>query len=876
MMQQYYEIKSRYPECILFYRVGDFYETFADDALVVSKVLGLVLTRKACGNNQFTHLAGVPHHAVDTYLPKLVAAGYKVAVCDQLEDPKMTKKLVKRGVTELVTPGVNYNDALLKATEHNWLCAAFFEKDRAGVAFLDISTGTFEVAEGGLDFVDVLLNDYSPKEILLQRGFEEGFRKRFADRIYISPMEQWAFVYHTAYKKLTTQMGTDSLKGFGVENMPLAITAAGAILSYLDITEHKDISHVCSLRRIDSSDYMWIDRFTMRSLEVLRPMAAVDGVALIDIMDCCTSPMGSRRMREWISMPLVDIKKIAARHAAVQSLYGDEDALDAIRSDIGEVGDMERIIARAAAGRILPREMLQLGRGLRRIAAIIQSGKDKPEISAIIAGLNPLSDVAQRIEDTILPDTAVQVGKGNVIRHGVNAQLDDYRNILENSKQILLDIQQRERDATGIASLKISYNNVFGYYLEVRNTYKELVPPEWIRKQTLVGAERYITPELKEYEEKILVAQEQIVSIEAAIYSDMVLLLQEHLDDMQSNAAAVSRLDCIASFAFTARQRGYCRPVVDDSLRIDIKQGRHPVIEAFMAEGEQYVANDVFLDNASQQIIVLTGPNMAGKSALLRQTALIALMAQVGSFVPAASAQIGYLDKLFTRVGASDNISRGESTFMVEMSESATILNNLSQRSLLLFDEIGRGTSTYDGMSIAWAIVEYLHGCKEAPKTLFATHYHELNEMQNRLERVHNFHISTREVDGRVIFLRKLAEGGVASSFGIHVARMAGMPAEVIDKAQKKLRTLEDAPKPKPVAAQKFESAARPAAEIVSSEPHAPMQLSFFQLDDPLLLDIRKIIEKIDINSLSPLNAFDIIRKIKNKLEGKTDGDSGI
>ncbi len=867
LMQQYYEIKSQYPDSILFYRVGDFYETFADDAVVVSKVLGLVLTRKASGAGSYTNLAGVPHHAIDIYLPKMVAAGYKVAICDQLEDPKLTKKLVKRGVTELVTPGVNYNEALLDATRNNWLCALYFEMDMAGAAFLDISTGTFRVAQGSLDLVDLLLADFSPKEILLQRGFEDGFRQRFAEKAYVTAVDSWAFVYHTAYKKLIKQFETDSLKGFGVEDMPLAITAAGAVMAYLDITEHKDISHIRTLGRIDSGEFMWIDRFTMRSLEVLQPMSP-EGAALIGILDSCRSPMGSRRLREWMAIPLKNPAAIKARADVVQAFYDKDELCSAIRDRIANVGDLERIVSRAAAGKILPREVLQMGRGLEMIGDIIELGRGEAAIESHIGRLDALKTLSQRIAATIKADTAQQVGKGEVIAAGVDAKLDDYRNILENSKNILLDIQQRERDATGIASLKVSYNNVFGYYLEVRNTYKDLVPADWIRKQTLVGAERYITAELKEYEEKILVAQDQIVAIESAIYADLVRELQANIAAIQRNAVAVSELDCLSSFAYTAREKDYHRPVVDDSLVIDIKKGRHPVIEALLPEGEEYVANDVFLDNDSQQIIILTGPNMAGKSALLRQTALIVLMAQTGSFVPAQSAHIGFVDKLFTRVGASDNISRGESTFMVEMTESATILNNLSQRSLLLLDEIGRGTSTYDGMSIAWAIVEYLHASPLAPKTLFATHYHELNEMETLLDRVHNYHISTQEIDGHVIFLRKLCPGGVASSFGIHVARMAGMPDAALNAAQEKLSTLEH---------KEAGGASAPAGKLrrsASAASPSGMQLSFFQLDDPLLLDIKHIIERIDINTISPLNAFDTIRQIKNKLAGgKDDGD---
>ncbi|MCF0173474.1 MAG: DNA mismatch repair protein MutS, partial [Bacteroidales bacterium] len=688
---------------------------------------------------------------------------------------------------------------------------------------------------------------------------------------YITSMDNWAFVHSAAYRKLTTQLGTDSLKGFGLEEMPLATTAAGAVLSYLDITEHKDISHIRTISRIDIGSHVWIDRFTMRSLEVLRPMSAGGATALIDIMDCCKSPMGSRLLREWLALPLKNIDAINERSRAVEALFNNEPQCAELADSIAQVGDLERIISRAAAGKILPREILQLGRGLCHTAAIMEKGGRIEEISHIVAALDSLETLSQRIAATILPDTAQQIGKGNVVAGGVDPELDNYRNLLENSKQILLDIQQQERDRTGISTLKISYNSVFGYYLEVRNTYKDLVPEDWIRKQTLVGAERYITAQLKEYEEKIMVAQDQIIAIESRIYGDLVKALQDNIPAIQRNAEAISRLDCLCSMAQLARKWNWCRPTIDDSLEIDIKQGRHPVIEAMLPEGEEYIANDTYLSNGDQQVIILTGPNMAGKSALLRQTALIVLMAQIGSFVPAKEARIGVVDKLFTRVGASDNISRGESTFMVEMTESATILNNISQRSLLLLDEIGRGTSTYDGMSIAWAIVDFLHTCPAAPKTLFATHYHELNEMETLYPRVHNFHISTREIDGRVIFLRKLCKGGVASSFGIHVARMAGMPQQVLSKAQEKLDSLENG---SPVAV-----SAAPSGNIVTQKVSSrniggtPMQLSLFQLDDPLLTDIKHIIEKIDINTLSPLAAFDVIRQIKSKLNGGLDDD---
>lgn len=849
LMKQYFDIKAKYPDTIMLYRVGDFYETFGEDAITTSKVLGIVLTRKASGNGTYTELAGIPYHAIDLYLPRLVRAGHKVAVCDQLEDPKLTKKIVKRGVTELVTPGVSFNDNLLEQKENNFLAAAVFEKDRTGIAFLDISTGTFRVGEGSTDYIEVLLSDFKPKEVILKKGYSDGFKKRFGSSYYITSLDEWVFVYESSFRKLKEHFKTDTLKGFGIEKMPLGITAAGSILFYLEMTEHNDISHIRSLSRIDEKDFVWMDRFTLNNLEIFNSFAGAEGSSLLDVIDKCSSPMGSRKLREWLSMPLIDKEKIKKRLDAVECLTANPDIRDTISADISNIGDLERIISKAAAGRIMPREILQLGRGLKSISKIIDEASQLTEIKDIIGRLERCDTLSSKIGNTILPDSAQQLGKGSVIACGISKELDDFRNILEHSKEILLNIQQTEKERTGISSLKVSYNNVFGYYLEVRNTHSDKVPPEWIRKQTLVNAERYITPELKEYEEKILGAEERILSIETAIYKELVIAIQQQVNIIQKNAVNIAILDCLAGFARLAKENNYCKPIVNNSLEIKIKNGRHPVIETLMPPGEEYIANDLYLNNDTQQIIILTGPNMAGKSAFLRQTALIVLLSQIGSFVPAESAEIGIIDKLFTRVGASDNISRGESTFMVEMIEASTILHNISQRSLVLLDEIGRGTSTYDGMSIAWAIVEYLHNgdgkSREChPKTLFATHYHELNELEKILPRVKNFHISTKEKDGQVVFLRKLKEGGVSHSFGIHVARLAGMPDTVVQNAEKKLHSLESE----------------------EATPQQAVQLSLYQLDDPLLVDIRDELQKIDINKLSPLDAFDIIRKLKRKI----------
>ena len=850
MLKQYFEIKAQYPEAILLYRVGDFYETYGDDALKASRLLGIVLTRKSSGGGSFIEMAGIPYHAIDNYLPRLVQAGCKVAVCDQLEDPKLTKKLVKRGVTELVTPGVAYNDNLLKAGENNWLAALSFSGKEAGMAFLDISTGSFRLTQGSLEYADVLLSTMAPHEILVERSFLDGFRQRFGSRACITPLAPWTFVPEAAYKKVCSQLETGSLKGFGVEGMPQGIAAAGAILFYLEMTQHTALGHIKSLSRIDEGAYVWMDRFTLRNLEVFQSLAGAEGRSLIEAVDRCCTPMGKRLLRAWLSMPLKDIARLNERYDTVDAFLSDGEMRTAVREELGEVGDLERIVAKAAAGRLLPREALQLARALHSSAAI-RATIAKPELAAWCESLDDCTALSERITRTLLPDAAAALGKGDVIAAGISADLDTLRDTLHNGRQILLDIQQRERDATGISSLKIGYNNVFGYYLEVRNAFKDKVPAEWIRKQTLVGAERYITAELKQYEETILGAEQRILELETRLYGELVEAVRREIPAIQHNAGTLAQLDVLAGFALLADDRHYCRPVLDDSLTLDIKQGRHPVIEQLMPDGEEYVANDLHLDSSGQQIIILTGPNMAGKSAFLRQTALICLLAQTGCFVPAKSLKMGIVDKIFTRVGASDNISRGESTFMVEMLETATILNNLSDRSLVLLDEIGRGTSTFDGMSIAWSIVEYLHARSRA-KTLFATHYHELNELEKRCARVRNYHIAVKEMDGQVIFLRKLQPGGVAHSFGIHVARLAGMPSDVVYRAEKKLRELES------------------AAPDLSGERAAAasqgVQLSLYQLDDPLLLDIKDELARMDINKMSPLDAFDALRGLKKKI----------
>ena len=866
LMKQYFQVKAQYPEAVLLFRVGDFYETFADDALVASKVLGIVLTKRANGTNASVPLAGFPHHSLDVYLPKLVRAGYKVAVCDQLEDPKLTKKIVKRGVTELVTPGVAFNDQLLTQKENNFICGLTFEKDKCGAAFLDVSTGEFQIAEGTLDYISTLLSSFAPKELLVPRSYKRGVEEKFGSQYYISTLDEWAFVYDAAVEKLKRQFNVDSLKGFAIDSFPLGTTSAGALLVYLEQTQHSGLKNICSVSRIDENKFVWMDRFTFRNLEIFTSGAGGEGVPLIDVIDKCSSPMGARLLRSWLAMPVMDIAELESRYSVVQYFTDNQETLGLLQQRLGDTGDLERILARAAAGKIGPREVMQLKRGLEQTGPIagLCGNKGVEALDAMINGLDSCSGLLEILSKTMAPDPAAAVGKGDVIASGVDGELDSLRNLARHGKEILAGILQREIERTGISSLKINYNSVFGYYLEVRNAHKDRVPEDWIRKQTLVNAERYITAELKEYEEKILGAEQRIYEIESRLYADLVSKIQQNIAAVQSNSRILARLDVLAGFAELAVTHHYCRPVMDDGLKIDIRAGRHPVIETLMPAGEEFIPNDIMLDNNSQQIIILTGPNMAGKSALLRQTALIVLMAQIGSFVPASEAKIGYCDKLFTRVGASDNISRGESTFMVEMLETSMILHNLSSRSLVLLDEIGRGTSTYDGMSIARAIVEYIHEYGRGAKTLFATHYHELNDLETIYPRVKNFHIAVKEVDKRVIFLRKLKEGGVAHSFGIHVARMAGMPRQVIEAAERTLDALEKGEDKKEAV-----SHAKIRPHNVREgrvESDGSLQLSFFQLDDPVLSSLKEDLESADLNNMTPLQAFDLLRTMKDKL----------
>ena len=865
MMKQFFAVKAEHPEALLLFRCGDFYETYGDDALIASKVLGIVLTKRSNAAPDAIPMAGFPYHSLDVYLPRLVRSGYKVAVCDQLEDPKLTKKIVKRGVTELVTPGIAFNDQLLQQKENNFLAGLTFHKDRCGAAFLDVSTGTFQLAEGSLDYISTLLGTFSPKEILVQRGWEKGVKEKFGDSWYISTMDEWAFVYDNSVEKLRKQLGVDSLKGFAIDTFPLGITSAGALLFYLEQTQHVGLKNICSISRIDENSFVWMDRFTFRNLEIFTSTAGKDGVALIDVIDKCASPMGARLLRSYLAMPVMDLNELRDRYDVVEHFTKQQDDLRTLQGLISDIGDLERIISRAAAGKIMPREVMQLRRGLSQTAPIIRlcRGRSVAPLEEMMDSMADCSALLDYLGRTIHPEAAAAVGKGDVIASGVSAELDELRNIARHGKDYLLGIQQREIERTGISSLKIGFNSVFGYYLEVRNTYKDQVPQEWIRKQTLVNAERYITEELKEYEQKILGAEERIYVLESQIYAQLVATIQQNISSIQTNCRIIARLDTLAGFADLALERNYCRPKMNDGKKISIKAGRHPVIETMMAPGEEYVPNDIFLDADSQQIIILTGPNMAGKSALLRQTALIVLLAQIGCFVPADEAEIGYCDKIFTRVGASDNISRGESTFMVEMLETSMILHNLSERSLVLLDEIGRGTSTYDGMSIARGIVEYIHEYGHGAKTLFATHYHELNDLETIYPRVRNFHIAVKEVGKNVIFLRKLAEGGVAHSFGIHVARMAGMPRQVIDSAQKTLDRLEN----EEASASKKPSIIKPHnVREGRVESDGSLQLSFFQLEDPLLASLKEDLDAADLNNMTPLQAFDLLRVMKEKM----------
>ena len=870
MMKQFFAMKAQHPEAVLLFRCGDFYETYGDDALIASKVLGIVLTKRSSATPGAIPMAGFPHHSLETYLPRLVRSGYKVAVCDQLEDPKLTKNIVKRGITELVTPGVAFNEQLLEQKEHNYIAGLTFHKDSCGAAFLDVSTGTFQVAEGSLDYIGTLLSSFAPKELLVPRGYEKGTKERYGDHFYISTLEEWAFVYDNAVEKLKRQLQVDSLKGFAVDSFPLAVTSAGALLIYLEQTQHKELSNICSISRIDENSFVWMDRFTFRNLEIFASTAGKEGTSLVEVMDKCSSPMGARMLRTWLAMPVMDLQELENRYSVVQHFIDNRDDLMSLQAMIGEIGDLERIISRAAAGKIMPREVMQLSRGLSQTAPIMQlcGGKGVEALDELIGKMGDCAELLEHLGKTMHPETASQLGKGDVIASGVNEELDELRKIARHGKDYLLEVQQREIERTGISSLKIGFNNVFGYYLEVRNAHKDSVPEEWIRKQTLVNAERYITEELKEYEQKILGAEERIYALEVQIYAELVKKIQENIAMIQKNCRILARLDVLSGFADLAVSNRYCRPKMNDSKVLDIKQGRHPVIETMMQAGEEFVPNDIYLDNEKQQLIILTGPNMAGKSALLRQTALIVLMAQVGSFVPATEATIGYCDKIFTRVGASDNISRGESTFMVEMLETSMILHNISSRSLVLLDEIGRGTSTYDGMSIARAIVEYVHEFGDGAKTLFATHYHELNDLEDIYPRVRNFHIAVKEVGRNVIFLRKLKEGGVAHSFGLHVARMAGMPKQVLESAEKTLAALEagHAPAATPSKGKSKNTIKPHNIKEGRVESDGSLQLSFFQLEDPLLSSLKDELDKADLNNMTPLQAFDLLRSMKEQL----------
>ena len=866
MMKQFFDLKAKHPDAILLFRCGDFYETYCEDAVTASRVLGITLTRRSnggSGTKAAAEMAGFPYHALDTYLPKLIRAGMRVAICDQLEDPKLTKKLVKRGITELVTPGVAMNDNVLNYKENNFLAAVHFGKNVCGVAFLDISTGEFLTGEGNTDYVEKLLGNFAPKEVLYDKTCRQEFEQCFGSRYCTFQLDDWVFTEQTANQKLLKHFGTKSLKGFGVDHLHCGIIAAGAIMQYLELTQHTHIGHITSLSRIEQERYVRLDKFTIRSLELLQPMQE-DGSSLLNVIDRTVTPMGGRMLKRWVVFPLKSEKPINDRLDVVDYFFREPEFRQCIDDQFHRIGDLERIISKVAVGRVSPREIVQLKVALQAIAPIKTAClyADNPTLKRIGEQMNLCESLRDRIEKEIKPDPPQVVNKGGVIANGVNAELDELRNIAYSGKDYLMKIQERETEQTGIASLKIGYNNVFGYYLEVRNTYKDKVPADWVRKQTLAQAERYITQELKEYEEKILGAEEKILSLEARLFNDLVTATQDFIPQIQIDANMIAHLDCLLGFAKTAEECHYVRPVIDSSTVLDIKQGRHPVIETQLPLGERYVPNDIYLDTEKQQIMVITGPNMAGKSALLRQTALIVLLSQIGCFVPAESARIGLVDKIFTRVGASDNISLGESTFMVEMTEAANILNNVSERSLVLFDELGRGTSTYDGISIAWAIVEYLHEHKRArARTLFATHYHELNEMEKLFDRIKNYNVSVKEVDGKVIFLRKLTRGGSEHSFGIHVAQIAGMPQSIVKRANVILKQLE-------ADNASVGAAGKPSTEKIS-KGSAGMQLSFYQLDDPVLSLVRDEILNLDINNLTPVEALNKLNEIKKIVTGK-------
>ena len=862
MMKQFLDLKAKHPDAVMLFRCGDFYETYSTDAIVASEILGITLTKRANGKGKTIEMAGFPHHALDTYLPKLIRAGKRVAICDQLEDPKLTKKLVKRGITELVTPGVSINDNVLNYRENNFLAAVHFGKGACGVAFLDISTGEFLTAEGPFEYVDKLLNNFAPKEVLFERGRRGMFEGNFGSKFFTFELEDWVFTETTAREKLLKHFEVKNLKGFGVEHLKNGIIASGAVLQYLILTQHTQIGHITSLARIEEDKYVRLDKFTVRSLELMGSMND-GGSSLLNVIDKTISPMGARLLKRWMVFPLKDAQPINERLNVVEYFFRQPDFKELIEEQLHLIGDLERIISKVAVGRVSPREVVALKVALQAIEPIKEAcmDADNASLNHIGGQLDICRAIRDRIDKEINNDPPLLINKGGVIKSGVNAELDELRQIAYSGKDYLLKVQQRESEQTGIPSLKIGYNNVFGYYIEVRNVHKDKVPQEWIRKQTLVNAERYITQELKEYEEKILGAEDKILVLETQLYTELVQSLNEFISAIQIDANQIARLECLLSFATAARENNYIRPVISDDEVLEIRQGRHPVIEKQLPIGEKYIANDVMLDSSTQQIIIITGPNMAGKSALLRQTALITLMAQIGSFVPAESAHIGLVDKIFTRVGASDNISVGESTFMVEMNEAADILNNLSSRSLVLFDELGRGTSTYDGISIAWAIVEYIHEHPRAKaRTLFATHYHELNEMEKSFKRIKNYNVSVKEVDNKVIFLRKLERGGSEHSFGIHVAKMAGMPKSIVKRADDILKQLETDNRQQGISG-------KPMAEV--GETRGGMQLSFFQLDDPILCQIRDEILNLDVNNLTPLEALNKLNDIKRIVKGK-------
>ncbi len=863
MMRQFHDLKAKHPDAILLFRCGDFYETYLSDAVTAAQVLGITLTRRNNGKSSApTEMAGFPYHALDTYLPRLIRAGYRVAICDQLEDPKLTKKLVKRGITELVTPGVALNDNILSARENNFLAAIHFGKSAVGLSFLDISTGEFLVAEGTPEYIDKLLSNFAPKEILYMRGMKGRLEGYFGCKYFTFELDDWAFTETTAHEKLHRLFKVKNLKGFGVEHLHAAVVAAGAIMCYLEITQHTQTGHITSLRRIEEEHYVRLDRFTARNLELTHPMNE-GGKSLLSVLDRTLTPMGARMLHRWILFPLRKVSEINARQDGLEYFFRNPEFRELTEEELAKIGDLERIVSKVAVGRAIPRDMQQLRLSLESVALLREAclEAEQPSIHAIGEQLDACRELHDRILREIRLDPPVATGKPGVIANGVNQELDELRAVSTSGKDYLLKIQQRESEATGIPSLKIGFNNVFGYYIEVRNTYKENVPPQWVRKQTLAQAERYITQELKEYEEKILGAEDRILILETQIYTELLKGAATYIAPLQRNAAALSSLDCLASLANVAAEYGYIRPIVDESMELDIRQGRHPVIETLMPPGEAYVPNDVRLDTEKQQIIIITGPNMAGKSALLRQTALITLMAQIGAFVPAESARIGLVDKIFTRVGASDNISVGESTFMVEMSEASNIMNNLTPRSLVLFDELGRGTSTYDGISIAWAIVEYIHeNARAHARTLFATHYHELNEMEKLFPRIKNWNVSVMEKNGRVVFLRTLRPGGSEHSFGIHVARLAGMPGSIVKRAEDILAQLE---------ANNTRDGVAPTEQLVNPQPQSDnVQLSFFQLDDPVLTQIRDEILHLDVNNLTPVEALNKLNDIKKILNG--------